>query len=55
MVSIINKAIELTQSHAKIKKNDVNKVPAHGNKASKDDWSMSADDALRASTIESYK
>jgi len=55
MVNIINKAIERTQSHAKIKKHDVNKTPIHGNKTTKDDWSMSADDALRACTIESYK
>jgi len=55
MVNIINKAIERTQSHVKIKKNEVNKTPARGNKASKDDWGMSADDALRACTIESYK
>jgi len=55
MVNIINKAIERTQSHAKIKKNEVNKAPSHDNTSSKDDWSMSADDALRACTIESYK
>ncbi len=55
MVNIINKAIERTQSHAKIRKHDINKAPTNSNKAAKDDWSMSADDALRACTIESYK
>ena len=55
MVNIINKAIERTQSQAKIKKHDVNKTPTHDNKAPKDDWSMSAGDALRSCTIESYK
>lgn len=54
MVNIINKAIERTQAPAKTKKHDV-KTSSNRNEAPKEDWGMSADAALRASIIESYK
>lgn len=56
MVNIINKAFARVQTLRKKSKNDDGEK---GRDASlrlvKDEWAMSVDDALRASTVESYK
>ncbi len=54
MVNIINKAVERAQSSSKTKKNE-STAPAHQPEVSKDEWGMSAGDALKACIIESYK
>lgn len=54
MVNIINKAVERAQSSNKTKKNE-STTPSTPPDVSKDDWGMSAGDALKACIIESYK
>ena len=56
MVNIINKARALVQSsQKKIKKGDAGKSRNESLLSAREDWAMSADAALRASTMESYK